>query len=416
VVRVIHIFDMKKQAQAKYKLIFNRRNKELNKGDKAPVELEVYFNRHERKYIITKILIEEDQWGTSGRYKDLVKSNHPNYLAFNQYLQGLVSSIQNLEYSLINNGRPFTKQILEDFLNDKHTATDFITFLEEEAEKDKSVANGTLKEWNYTIHVFKEFCGTEGCQFSQFTYTKIVDFDNFLRGKKLKQNTIHKHHKNLLRFVNIAIKKKFLKSDDNPYNDFSSKKVAGTRENISMEELLRIEALVFPPAGFEQISNVRDMFLFAAYTGMRYSDVIDLAPRDIEETEDGLTVRFMQKKVEYSKTIEVVLPLYLLFDGKPQQIAYKFLERKKSSVFPNIVNQLVNRHLKSIAIMARIDTPISFHVARHTFGTLLADITGNPYLIMQLMGHSDIKTSMIYIHQSEERLRRQLKSVNWVIG
>jgi integrase len=180
--------------------------------------------------------------------------------------------------------------------------------------------------------------------------------------------------------------------------------------------LLRIEALVFPPAGFEQISNVRDMFLFAAYTGMRYSDVIDLAPRDIEETEDGLTVRFKQKKVEYSKTIEVVLPLYLLFDGKPQQIAYKFLERKKSSVFPNIVNQLVNRHLKSIAIMARIDTPISFHVARHTFGTLLADITGNPYLIMQLMGHSDIKTSMIYIHQSEERLRRQLKSVNWVIG
>jgi len=407
---------MKKQAQAKYKLIFNRRNKELKKGDKAPVELEIYFNRNERKHIVTKILLEEDQWGTSGRYKDLVKSNHPNYISLNQYLQGLVSGIQNLEYSLINNGRPFNKQILEDYLSNKHTATDFISFLEEESAKDKSVSKGTLKEWNYTIHIFKEFCGVDGCTFAQFDYAKVLEFDNFLRGKKLMQNTIHKHHKNLQRFVTIAVKKKFLKSDENPYSDFSSKKVSGTRENLTIDELKRIEELVFPLAGFEQISTVRDMFLYAAYSGMRYSDVIDLSPKDIEETEDGLTVRFTQKKVEYTRPIEVVLPLYLLFEGKPQNIIRKYYPKNKGIVFPTISNQVVNRHLKSIAVMARINSPLSFHVARHTFGTLLADITANPYLIMQLMGHSDIKTSMIYIHQSEERLRRQLKSVNWVIG
>jgi site-specific recombinase XerD len=406
---------MKKQAQAKYKLIFNRRNKELKKGDKAPVELEVYFNRTDRKHIITKILLEEDQWGISGRYKDLVKSNHPNYISFNQYLQGLISGIQNLEYSLINNGRPFNKQILEDYLNNKHTATDFISFLEEESAKDNSVSKGTLKEWNYTIHVFKAFCGAEGCQFSQFDYAKVLEFDNFLRGKKLMQNTIHKHHKNLQRFVTISIKKKFLKSDDNPYSHFSSKKVSGTRENLTMDELKRIEELVFPSAGFEQISTVRDMFLFAAYSGMRYSDVIDLTPNDIEETDEGLTVRFTQKKVEHTRMVEVVLPLHLLFQGKPQEIIRSYYNNKKAFVFPTITNQVVNRHLKSIAMMVRINSPLSFHVARHTFGTLLADITANPYLIMQLMGHSDIKTSMIYIHQSEERLRRQLKAVSWNI-
>jgi integrase len=407
---------MKKQGQAKYKLIFNRRNKELKKGDKAPVELEVYFNRTERKFLTTQIQLEADQWGTSGRYKDLVKSNHPNYITLNQYLQGMVANIQNLEYSLINNGRVFTKQILEDYLNNKHTATDFISFLDEEAAKDKAVGPGTLKEWRYTIKIFKEFCGVEGCTFSQFDYSKVVDFDNFLRGKKLMQNTIHKHHKNLLRFVNIAIKKKFVKSEDNPYNDFTTKKVSGTRENLSFEELKRIEEIQFPPVGFELITWVRDMFLFAAYSGMRYSDVVALRPKDVEETEEGITVRFTQKKVEYAKTIEVVLPLYLLFDGKPQDILKKYLGLRKTTVFPTIVNQLVNRHLKSIAVMARINTPLTFHVARHTFGTLLADITGNPYLIMQLMGHGDIKTSMIYIHQSEERLRKQLKVVNWSIS
>jgi integrase len=63
--------------------------------------------------------------------------------------------------------------------------------------------------------------------------------------------------------------------------------------------------------------------------------------------------------------------------------------------------------------MAKTRKAISFHVARHTFGTLLADITANPYLIMELMGHSDIKTSMIYIHQSEQRLKKQLQNVKW---
>jgi site-specific recombinase XerD len=104
-----------------------------------------------------------------------------------------------------------------------------------------------------------------------------------------------------------------------------------------------------------------------------------------------------------------------LFDGKPELLLKKFLDKKssKTRVFQNITNQVVNRHLKSIALTAKINAAISFHVARHTFGTFMADITGNPYLIMQLMGHSDIKTSMIYIHQSEERLRRQLRNVKW---
>jgi len=30
-----------------------------------------------------------------------------------------------------------------------------------------------------------------------------------------------------------------------------------------------------------------------------------------------------------------------------------------------------------------------------------------------LMGHGDIKTSMIYIHRSQERINKQLRVVKW---
>jgi integrase len=52
-------------------------------------------------------------------------------------------------------------------------------------------------------------------------------------------------------------------------------------------------------------------------------------------------------------------------------------------------------------------------MARHTCGTMLADISANPYLIMDIMGHADIKTSMIYIHRSSERVKKQLQSLQW---
>ncbi|RCW29688.1 site-specific integrase [Marinilabilia salmonicolor] len=403
------------EQQAKYKLVFNRRKKKLENGDKAPLELEIYFSRTERKYISTKIILEPEQWGTAGRYKDKVKPSHPNYISMNQYLHNMINDIQNFEYSLINNGRKFTKTVLEDFINNKNTPFDFITFLETEAENDEHMAYGTRKEWNYTINMFKEFCGENRCEFSDFNYEKVVAFDKMLRAKALKQNTIHKHHKNLLRFINIAIKRKYIKSEDNPYNDFSSKKVPGTRENISLEEVQRIEELEFPEVGFEQISYVRDLFIFSAYTGIRYSDLMALKEKNIESSEEGYTIRFKQAKVEYAKTTDVVLPLYLMFEGKPQKILKKLLAKRDgtSRIIKPIANQVVNRHLKAIAVMAKTRKAISFHVARHTFGTLLADITANPYLIMELMGHSDIKTSMIYIHQSELRLKKQLQNVKW---
>lgn len=403
------------EQQAKYKFVFNRRKKELENGDKAPLELEVYFNRTERKYISTKVMLQADQWGITGRYKDKVKPSHPNYLSINQYLHSLVSDIQNFEFSLINSGRKFTKTALEDFINNKNAPFDLITFLETEAENNEHMAYGTKKEWNYTINIFKEFCGEDRCEFSDFNYDKVVGFDKMLRGKGLKQNTIHKHHKNLLRFINIAIKRKYLKAEDNPYNEFSSKKVPGTRENISMEEVKRIEEMEFPEIGFEQISYVRDLFLFSVYTGIRFSDLMALKEKNIELSPEGYTIRFKQTKVEYAKTTDVVLPLYLMFDGKPQEMLKKLLEKRNGSsgIIKPIANQVVNRHLKSIAVMAKTRKAISFHVARHTFGTLLADITANPYLIMELMGHSDIKTSMIYIHQSEQRLRKQLRNVKW---
>ncbi|NLF43356.1 MAG: tyrosine-type recombinase/integrase, partial [Bacteroidales bacterium] len=75
----------------------------------------------------------------------------------------------------------------------------------------------------------------------------------------------------------------------------------------------------------------------------------------------------------------------------------------------------INRLLKILAQMSGVNARLTFHMARHTFGTFLAELTQNPYLIMDLMGHADIQTSMIYIHRSQERINKQLRNVNWLM-
>jgi site-specific recombinase XerD len=78
-----------------------------------------------------------------------------------------------------------------------------------------------------------------------------------------------------------------------------------------------------------------------------------------------------------------------------------------------MTNQNTNRILKVIMMLAKIDKNITFHLSRHTFGTNLAVATSDQFLIKELMGHADIKTSMIYIHTSQEQIKNKLKNTDW---
>ena len=51
-------------------------------------------------------------------------------------------------------------------------------------------------------------------------------------------------------------------------------------------------------------------------------------------------------------------------------------------------------------IAARLNIPrdLKLYCSRHTFGTVAMDETKNPYAVMQAMGHEDLETTMLYMH------------------
>ena len=52
------------------------------------------------------------------------------------------------------------------------------------------------------------------------------------------------------------------------------------------------------------------------------------------------------------------------------------------------------------------------HDMRHTFGTTLAANGIDVRTIMELMGHTDIKTTMIYLHAAPSRMRGAVETLH----
>lgn len=81
------------------------------------------------------------------------------------------------------------------------------------------------------------------------------------------------------------------------------------------------------------------------------------------------------------------------------------------STWQNAETKLISNGLRFIFTCPLfLAQPITFHVARHTFGTLLTISQGVPIeTVSRMMGHTNIKTTQIYAKITKEKISQDME-------
>ena len=172
------------------------------------------------------------------------------------------------------------------------------------------------------------------------------------------------------------------------------------KDVLTIEEL---QNLANSHCGNEEVKRA---FLFCCNTGLRFVDVKALKWENIK---DNLL------KIEQSKTKDKAT------DGGRVEItlndtAIKILGTatatdKESLVFKLPSHESTVKTIQNWAKRAEVEKHITFHVARHTFGTLLAYYETDILTISKLLGHTSLKHTSKYIRTSNEMKQKAVNSI-----
>lgn len=396
-----------------YTYIFDReKGRNADKLEK-PIHLEVRWDRSTRALINTKLKCEPRYWDERRR---MISSKHPNAIPMNAYLDELRNRLTAQEYEHRRAGRAFTPEVVYALVRgrkaEERTAMDV---LREKAAKICSRLNA-LTGCSYDSALAKladylKRTRRERITLSEFSTKVIEDWDTDMR-ESVKATTANTYHSKISALFRSLVEEGALKSS--PYDKFH-KAVIHTqpRRSLTDGELQFFETIDRSRMSEKQ-QQIIDQFLFSCYTGLRASDSIDLRPRDIRRTADGLMLDRITIK---GRGAHVVIPLDVIFGGKAARIVERYnltddtqpvfnlYRPKDATIFCVTVCSL----FKTLGVAEGI----SFHTARHTCASRLAEATGNVMLIKSVLGHSRIDTSMIYIHTSAAAMAERLKGVDW---
>ena len=365
-----------------YSLVFNRKKK-LNKKGMALVQVEAYLNRR-KMYFSTRVYLKPEQWDVKRR---MVK-NHPNSDALNRMLYDFIADIEQKELGLWQQRRSISLDSLKDSIDKpENSGNSFLTFFKEEVN-NSSLKESTKQNHLSTLELLQEY--KKDIVFTDLTFEFVSSFDNYLQSKGYHLNTIAKHMKHLKRYVNVAINKEYMDIQKYAFRKYKIKSIEGNHTHLSPEELNKMENLILE-GKFTKLQKSKDAFLFCCYAGLRYSDFINLTAANIVELHQETWLIYKSVKT----SIDVRLPLYLLFEGK----GLKVLEHYKEDLdgfFKLKDNSNVNKDLNALAKLAKMDKRISFHTARHTNATLLIYSGANITTVQKLLGHKSVKTTQVY--------------------
>ena len=324
--------------------------------------------------------------------------------AMNLKLETLRISIIEKYDELIRTNVIITAKIIVDYYkNNTLIMNSVINVFKQHNENMKSLIGieysyGSYKNYKTTLkHLIKYIntkYNTNDIFLNKINYDFIYNFSQFLLiHTECNHNGMMKHIQRFKKITNFCIKNNYITKD--PFFGFKISFKKSNRVYINKDELHTLKNITLNSS----LSKVRDIFLFACYTGLSYIDLYNLSLKNIRKGNDNLQWVYVKRhKTNIPSNIPILPPAF--------SILKKYKKQKNiNRIFPMISNQKMNKALKEIAYLCNFNKKLTFHSARHTFATTVTLTNGVPIeTVSKMLGHNNIKTTQLYAQVIDSKI------------
>lgn len=391
-------------------LFFIKKTKLLKNGE-APIFVRIY-NNFKRVEFGMKYSVPPKHWDNE---KQEVKNKYSQYTLINSKIEDVRKQISSIVYFYKMEECEISPQIVKDKLLGKTKSRKTILGIfkehNEKVHKLKGIdfAPDTVQRYDTSLMHTKDFIkwkyNREDLYLDEINQQFISNYELYFKTvRNCAHNTTIKYIKNFKKIIRIALDNKWIQND--PFSNIKYKLKQVDATYLTEEELNLIRK---KEIGFSRIAQVRDVFLFCAFTGLAFADVKGLRLEHVSTDKDGIT--WLHKRRQ--KT-EQMSSIFLIDSAK--EILAKYANdpvlQIEGKLLPVLSNQKMNAYLKEIADICGINKNITTHCARHTFATTVALGNNVPIeVVSKTLGHSTIKMTQRYAQTTENLIKKNMSKI-----
>ena len=157
-----------------------------------------------------------------------------------------------------------------------------------------------------------------------------------------------------------------------------------------------------------KVLEYADAILILIYTGMRINELLKLKKKNVN-LENNTIIGGSKTDAGKNRIIPIhpkILPLII-----------KRMENKTDYLIPNRTGRNYYeynnfRQNEFVKIMEQLGMEHTIHDTRHTFATMISDVSDNENAITGIIGHTNINMTKKYTHTNIEKMRKEMEKIN----
>lgn len=273
-------------------------------------------------------------------------------------------------------------------------------------EYEKGLSPNTLKSYNYEINLYQSYL-KDKLNIIDIERVSKKDIESYLKycySKDEDSKTISHKITTIYNLHNYLLREKAVKDNEAEFIDRPklAKHLPYTLTVSEIDKLLDIPLVT--------VFDYRDKAMLELMygTGLRVSELVSLTVYDIDFYNAFLRIKGKGSKERIVPINSASLKYLKLYLDKRC-----LLLKKKTSdeLFLNARGEGISRqgffkNLKKILAKKGMPTNISPHSLRHSFATHLIENGADLRSVQTMLGHSDITTTKIYTHISNEKVTK----------